>query len=138
MNETATPTPLMIKSVVGGGLEDKSWTTAIGDLQVRLRKLENGGDTPFGVTATFFIPGETYRPKFSGIRIGSFLEEFQSLVVQVALPEHPQSDAQVEVLALLDEVILKAEGWGKRKKRISGQLEAVRGVADYLRGRDVG
>ncbi|UUU41677.1 hypothetical protein [Streptomyces sp. NBC_00162] len=124
---------LAIKSVVGGGFEDKSWTSAISHLQVQLRGSRSVNEDPFGLTVTFFVPGEVYGPKFSGIRIGTFLEEFRTLVVQVALPEHPEGDARSEALDLLDEAIRKAEAWGKRKKFLSGQLQEVREVAASLR-----
>ncbi|WP_327240611.1 hypothetical protein OG243_37895 [Streptomyces sp. NBC_01318] len=127
--------PLVIKSVVGGGFEDKSWTSAISDLQIQLRGVQGVRTDPFGLTVTFFVPGEVYGPKFSGIRISTFLEEFRSLVVQVALPKHPESDARSEVLGLLDEAVRKAEKWGNRKKYLSGRLEEARGVADSLQAR---
>ncbi len=131
----SAPPPLAIKSVIGGGFEDKSWTSVISDFQRHLKGAQGGRTDPFGLTVTFFVPGEVYGPKFSGLRIGTFLEEFRSLVVQVALPKHPDSDARSEVLDLLDEAVLKAEAWGKRKKYLSGQLEEAREVAKSLRAR---
>lgn len=127
-------TPLSLKSIIGGGLEDKRWTSALDSLRGLPQKLGRSSDVPFNLTVTYFVPGETYGPKFSGIRIGSFLEDFRSLVVQVALPRHPERDARAELLDLLDEAIARAEGWGKRKKLLSGPLEAARRAASDLRG----
>lgn len=125
--------PLEIKSVVGGGLEDKKWTAALDRLNKTLDAIDGASSDPFGLTVTYFVPGEVYGPKFSGVRVGTFLEEFGSLVVQVALPEHPENDATEELLDLLNSAISRAEAWGKRKKRLSGQLEAAREAAAYLR-----
>lgn len=132
-DRAANPPSLEIKSVVGGGLEDKRWTAAIDALQASLRDFGEPSSDPFGLTVTYFIPGEVYGPKFSGVRVGAFLEEFRSLVVQVALPEHPHSDASEELLDHLSAAVSKAEAWGKRKKRLSGQLTAARDAAAYLR-----
>ncbi|MFD7288673.1 hypothetical protein [Streptomyces sp. NPDC059863] len=126
--------PLSLKSIIGGGLEDKRWTSALDSLRGVSSGIGTPSDIPFSLTVTYFVPGETYGPKFSGIRVGSFLEEFRSLVVQVALPRHPEGDARAELLDLLDEAITRAEGWGKRKKLLSGPLEAARKAASDLRG----
>ncbi|MEU7012616.1 hypothetical protein [Streptomyces sp. NPDC046385] len=125
---------LSLKSIIGGGLEDKRWTSALDSLRGAPSGIDTPSDIPFNLTVTFFVPGETYGPKFSGVRVGSFLEEFRSLVVQVALPRHPEGDARAELLDLLDEAITRAEGWGERKKLLSGPLEAARRVASDLRG----
>lgn len=131
---TKTPlTPLSLKSIIGGGAEDKRWTSALDSLRKVPQELGRPSDVPFNLTVTYFVPGEVYGPKFSGIRIGSFLEDFRSLVVQVALPRHPERDARAELLDLLDGAIVKAEGWGKRKKLLSGPLEAARRAASDLR-----
>ncbi|MEU3188993.1 hypothetical protein ABZ707_33045 [Streptomyces sp. NPDC006923] len=126
--------PLSLKSIIGGGLEDKRWTAALDSLREAAQKIGTPSDVPFNLTVTYFVPGEIYGPKFSGIRIGSFLEDFRSLVVQVALPRHPEADARAELLDLLDEAIPRAEGWGKWKKLLSGPLEAARRAASDLRG----
>ncbi|MFG2720806.1 hypothetical protein ACGFW5_21275 [Streptomyces sp. NPDC048416] len=126
-------TPLSLKSIIGGGLEDKRWTSALDSLRGTPSGIDTLSDIPFNLTVTFLVPGETYGPKFSGVRVGSFLEGFRSLVVQVALPRHPEGDARAELLDLLDEAITRAEGWGKRKKLLSGPLEAARRVASNLR-----
>lgn len=128
--------PLSVKSIVGGGFEDKRWTHAIDSLHGPLQEFVGISDIPFNLTVTYFVPGEVYGPKFSGIRIGSFLKDFQSLVVQVALPEHPESDARAELLDLLDQAIVRAEGWGKRKKVLTGSLVAARRAATHLRSGD--
>ncbi|MGV9318418.1 hypothetical protein [Streptomyces sp. NPDC003660] len=125
--------PLTVRSVIGGGLEDRRWTSVIDSLQASLREVEASFDVPFNLTVTYFVPGEVYGPKFSGIRIGSFLEDFRSLVVQVALPRHPERDARTEVLDLLDQAVVRAESWGKRKKLLSGALAGAREVASRLR-----
>lgn len=133
MNRQVDRQPLSIKSVVGGGFEDKSWTAAISDLQLELRETQRHVFDPFDVTVTFFIPGEVYEPKFSGVRISSFLEEFGSLVIQVALPKHPEGDARSGILDLVDKAVVRAEAWGKRKKRLSGPLTEAREAAESLR-----
>ncbi|MCF6525007.1 hypothetical protein [Streptomyces sp. JJ36] len=125
-----------MKSIIGGGFEDKQWTSALDSLHGSLQELREGANVPFNLTVTFFIPGEIYGPKFSGIRIGSFLEDHRSLIVQVALPRHPENDAREEFLDFLDSAIVKAEGWGKRKKLLSGPLEAARRTTSHLRGHD--
>ncbi|MER7912818.1 hypothetical protein [Streptomyces sp. NPDC096068] len=126
--------PLSLKSIIGGGLEDKRWTSALDSLRGAPEELGRPSNVPFNLTVIYFVPGETYSPKFSGIRIGTFLKDFQSLTIQVALPRHPERDARAELLDLLDESIEKAEGWGKRKKLLFGPLEAARRVASDLRG----
>lgn len=116
------PDPLSVKSIIGGGFEDKRWTVVLDSLQAPLRDLEGLSEAPFNVTVTYFVPGEVYGPKFSGIRIGSFLQDFRSLVVQVALPEHPERDPRAEVLDLLDQAISRAEGWGEAEKASLGSI----------------
>lgn len=127
---------LSVKSVIGGGLEDKRWSAAIDSLQASLQGVEGYLAVPFNLTVTYFVPGEVYGPNFSGVRIGSFLEEYRSLVVQVALPTHPERDARVEILDFLDVAIIRAEGWGKRKKLLAGSLDAARRTASHLRELD--
>ncbi|MFE1881619.1 hypothetical protein [Streptomyces diastatochromogenes] len=129
---SASSPPLVVKSVVGGGLEDKSWSSAISDLQIQLRGVRAVESDPFGLTVTFFVPGEVYAPKFSGLRIGSYLEDYRTLVVQVALPEHPDRDAKAELLALLGKAVERAEAWGRRKKLLSGPLAGSRGAIANL------
>ncbi|UIX34690.1 hypothetical protein [Streptomyces sp. GQFP] len=124
--------PLSLKSIIGGGIEDKRWTSVLDSLR-GVPELGRPSNVPFNLTVTYLVPGEVYVPKFSGIRIGSFLADFRSLVVQVALPRHPEKDAREELLDLLDEAIARAEAWGKRKKLLSGPLEEARRAAFELR-----
>ncbi|MBU2663737.1 hypothetical protein KOI35_09475 [Actinoplanes bogorensis] len=125
--------PLEVKSIVGGGLEDKRWTRAIESMHGPLTEFPGISDVPFNVTVTFLVPGEVWGPKFSGIRIGTFLGDYRSLVVQVALPAHPENDARAELLDLVDAAIARAEGWGRRKKLLDGGLAEARKAADRLR-----
>ena len=127
--------PITFRSVIGGGHEDKRWTAALDALQAQLGDAGREHSVPFNLTVTYFIPAEVYGPKFSGSRVSTFLEEFTSLVIQVALPAHPEGDARTELLDLLDAAIAKAESWAKRKKLITRPLEEARRTSSFLRRR---
>ncbi|GIG69307.1 hypothetical protein [Phytomonospora endophytica] len=132
-NNESSPS-FSITSIIGGGFEDKRWTSAINALQRALvHAAGDGPPDPFGLAVTFIVPGEVYAPRFAGMRTGRFLEEPQTLVVQVALPESPGDNAQIELLDFLDEAIERAEGWGARKKRLDSQMVEARSVAATLR-----
>jgi hypothetical protein len=131
-SNSISPSLLSIKSVVGGGFEDKAWTSAIDNLQKTLQGLQGNDSAEFNLTVTYIIPGEVYSPKFSGIRVGSYLASHGTLVVQVALPEHPGSDARVEILEQLDKAIDRAEAWARKKKMLTGSFIGIRRVAARL------
>jgi hypothetical protein len=127
------PPPLTIRSIIGGGVEDKRWTRAIDDLVPALRK--DSGPGPFTVTVTYLVPAEVWVPPFSGLRLHSYSGETLSVTVQVALAEHPVGNAHAELLDFLDMAVERAEAWGRRKKIATGPLAEVRESAAALRAK---
>ncbi|GAA2535655.1 hypothetical protein [Winogradskya humida] len=125
--------PLTIRSIIGGGFEDKSWTKAIDALVSALQDMQGIDSGPFNVTVTYIVPGEVYAPKFSGLRVSTFLPEFNSLVIQVALNNSPEKNGMVELLDFLDKAVIKAESWGRKKKLVSSPMDEVRAAVAALK-----
>ena len=128
MSASSQSSPLSVKCIAGGGgLGVKTWADAISNIERSLMSLREFEVTPFRLTVTFVIPGETYAPKFKGVRVNSYLEEYETLVIQVALPESPPADGpRAEVVRYLSLAVDKAEAWGKKKNLTTGPLSAIR------------
>lgn len=119
--------PLSVKIAAGGTLGERAWTDAVSDLDQSLRSVRAVEPAPFHLAVTFFVPGRATAPRFQGLRVGFYLSQQRTLVIEIVLPKSPPAgDARAELLRLLLPAVKRAEAWGRRKRLLDGDLTAVR------------
>lgn len=104
-----------MSAVIGGTLASREWERAIKALMRQVGEVRGEYASPLQVGVTFHIPGEVSRPKFGGVRTGGYDEPSKVLVVQIALPEQPEQDADREVRELLKRAVNAAEEFARRR-----------------------
>lgn len=120
---------LSLGAIMGLG-RDWRWEEALRALSRRVR-LNRDVDSPLNVNVVFQMPGDSLKPEFAGTRTGTYSRKQNLLMVQAAVPLHPVSDADAELLALLALAIDEAELFARRRKIAQG-LPELRSVLALL------
>src|SRR5213080_4738430 len=114
--------PLSLGVVIGGGTASRAWKTAVTRLGRKIIAAREGVTSSLAINVIYDIPGELIQPNYTGVQVGRFSRKNRELLIQIALPPEPTSDADAEVLSLLHEAVELAEEFGRRRGLLESQL----------------
>ncbi len=100
---------LAVGVLAGGPGSSVEWTEAVKRLGRRVIESRDGVESALAVNVVYQIPGQFLQPDFEGTRSGRFSRKEGWLLVQVALPAAPESDAYEEARTQLAQAISLAE-----------------------------
>jgi hypothetical protein len=133
MSSPDTVDALSVSTVLGGRTAgNRGWVEAIRDLRHDIIQHRVGVTSDIHIDVEFHVPGNILSPDYEGLRTGSFRKADRLLKVQVALPEIAPSEPRAELLALLDQAVVVAEEWAKRR-RITLDPQPLRGIVEAVR-----
>jgi len=97
-------------------------TDAITLLAAKIADEKKQGSLPGGPTldVTFMLPGEVEKPPFTGMRMGGYTKESDTLYFETAVPEHIiHSQLAAEYVAMvMQDVIVHADAFFVENKRV--------------------
>lgn len=128
--------PLLSVGIIQGdsGSAASLWGDAAMGLSRRVEALLGGRNSPLHVNVIYAVPGSNMDVDFTGVRTGYYSRKHRALIVQAAIPNTHEPDADVVLLDLLDQAIDAAEQLAMRRKLIREPLEQLRSIAQELRG----
>lgn len=124
--------PLAIGAVAGGPGASREWSEVVLKLATRVIAMREGVPSPVAVNVVYQIPGRFLDPEFEGVRSGCFSRKEARLLIQVALPSNPSSDASADVRRLLWDAVALAEDFAQQEGMIEGQLIELRALFGRL------
>jgi hypothetical protein len=117
---------LSIGSVIGGVTpQTRVWRDAIRRFAQRVATARAGVTADLNVNVVFDVPGEVAQAGYEGVRTGSYSKAQRLLMVQVALPEAPPSDAAAHLRVSAIRAVEEAERWASAQQ-ISDDLTPLR------------
>jgi hypothetical protein len=102
-------------NTASSGLSDSAINNAVTRLAVKVAGEKQQGNIPAGpsLDVTFMLPGQVEKPDFTGMRMGGYTPEDDTLYFETAVPEHilHSQHAGQYVAMVMEDVIANAEAF---------------------------
>jgi len=102
-------------ATASSGLNESPINEAISQLAVSVALARQQGNMPEGpsLDVTFMLPGQFEKPDFSGMRMGGYSDESDTLFFERAVPEHIVHSGQAReyVAAVMQDVVSNASAF---------------------------